>query len=482
MESIRDSPKANLPSRMLLTRLFTHIVSNFLELSNDRYILCDHVMHHLASHYERKTRSDHGTKRCHSPNPNLSSNVLDHSSSSHHVDENDDGNDEEYFHSNTPSPSQLINSLSNNFVRKFHRALHPKWRAKLTAIEESKDLTSLSLDELIGNLKVQEMIIKKDANIVKAKRERRSLARRVRHGGRSIKKKGLYVMKSGTKPEDKIYLTTIDENSTLWHSRLGYAFMCLIQSLASKKLVRNLPKLKFDKHFCDACKIRKQAHASHKAKNIVLMTRCLELLHMDLFGPSVVRSYEGNLYTLVIVDDYSRVILGETPYELLRDRKPTLDYVRVFGSKCFILNTKDYLTKFDQKSYECVFLDYFKNSKAYIILNKHTMRIKESLNITFDETPLPSKTSPLVDDDLDEEEAIKGTEKKNLENDIENKTLEIDEVVNIKESRNHPLENVIGNVKQRTFRSQAQNQNTMADMTAYTGQPPTMAPPVRTNN
>ncbi|GJX28904.1 hypothetical protein Tco_0236983 [Tanacetum coccineum] len=43
-------------------------------------------------------------------------------------------------------------------------------------IEESKDLTSLSLDELIRNLKVHEMIIKKDSEIVKAKGERKSLA------------------------------------------------------------------------------------------------------------------------------------------------------------------------------------------------------------------------------------------------------------------------------------------------------------------
>ncbi|GJX87535.1 retrovirus-related pol polyprotein from transposon TNT 1-94 [Tanacetum coccineum] len=248
--------------------------------------------------------------------------------------------------------------------------------------------------------------------------------------GRGIRKKGLYVMKLGNKSKDEIFLATIDENSTLWHS------------------------------------------------------------------PSSVRSYGGNRYTLVIVDDYSRTlqemsrtmlkeqsllqkfwcnavdtsryilnrilirtILGKTPYELLRGRKPTLNYFRVFGSKCFILNTKDYLTKFDPKSYKGVFLGYSQNSKACIILNKHTKKIEESLNVTFDETPPPSKTLPLVDDDLDEEEAIRETEKKNLENVVEDETLEIDEIVNIKESRNHPLENVIGNLNQRTLRSQAQNQS-----------------------
>ncbi|GJX34997.1 hypothetical protein Tco_0246554 [Tanacetum coccineum] len=97
---------------MLLTRLFTHIVSNFPELSDDRYILCDHDMHPLAPHYERNTRSDHGTKRCRQSNPSSSSNVLDHSFS-HHIDENDDANDEESSQSNTPPPSQLINSLQN---------------------------------------------------------------------------------------------------------------------------------------------------------------------------------------------------------------------------------------------------------------------------------------------------------------------------------------------------------------------------------
>ncbi|GJV36549.1 hypothetical protein Tco_1409026 [Tanacetum coccineum] len=70
---------------------------------------------------------------------------------------------------------------SKNYVRKFLRALHPKWHAKVTTIEESKDLTSLSLDKLIGNLKVYKVIIKKDSEMVKGKREQyRSLALKVK--------------------------------------------------------------------------------------------------------------------------------------------------------------------------------------------------------------------------------------------------------------------------------------------------------------
>ncbi|GJT02849.1 hypothetical protein Tco_0824018 [Tanacetum coccineum] len=63
---------------------------------------------------------------------------------------------------------------SKNYVRKFLRALHPKWHAKVTAIEESKDLPSLSLDELIGNLKVYEVINKREQSrslALKAKKE-----------------------------------------------------------------------------------------------------------------------------------------------------------------------------------------------------------------------------------------------------------------------------------------------------------------------
>ncbi|GKB18776.1 hypothetical protein Tco_0852699 [Tanacetum coccineum] len=61
---------------------------------------------------------------------------------------------------------------SKNYVRKFLRALHPKWREKVMAIEESKDLSSLALDELIAYLKVPEVVMEKDSKIFRGKKER----------------------------------------------------------------------------------------------------------------------------------------------------------------------------------------------------------------------------------------------------------------------------------------------------------------------
>nr|GEX54412.1 hypothetical protein [Tanacetum cinerariifolium] len=85
------------------------------------------------------------------------------------------------------------------------------------------------------------------------------------------------------------------------------------------------------------------------------------------------------------------------------------------------------------------------------------MKVKESLNVTFDESPPPTKLSPLVDDDIGEEEAIRNNTKVVNNNNEEDESIEVDEVVNIKESKNHPLDQVIGNLNQRTLRYQAQD-------------------------
>ncbi|GJX28269.1 DUF4219 domain-containing protein [Tanacetum coccineum] len=66
---------------------------------------------------------------------------------------------------------------SKNHVRKFLHALLLKWRAKVTAIEEAKDLATLPLDELIGNLKVYEMVLDNNGAASKTTKEKvKSLA------------------------------------------------------------------------------------------------------------------------------------------------------------------------------------------------------------------------------------------------------------------------------------------------------------------
>nr|GEU43669.1 UBN2 domain-containing protein [Tanacetum cinerariifolium] len=102
-------------------------------------------------------------------------------------------------------------------VGKFLRALHPKWRAKVTAIEESKDLTSLSLDELIGNLKVYEVIIKDDSKMVKGKREQnRSLALKA-------KKESSDEDSSNSDSEDKEYAMAVKEFKKFFKRRGRFA-------------------------------------------------------------------------------------------------------------------------------------------------------------------------------------------------------------------------------------------------------------------
>ena len=83
---------------------------------------------------------------------------------------------------------------------------------------------------------------------------------------------------------------------------------------------------------------------------------------------------------------YLRPILEKTPYELFYDSTPKVKYFRIFGSKCFILNTKESLDKFDTKADEGIFMGYSLRSNAYRVYNKTTRTIEESLHVKFNES------------------------------------------------------------------------------------------------
>nr|GFA82623.1 hypothetical protein [Tanacetum cinerariifolium] len=98
---------------------------------------------------------------------------------------------------------------------------------------------------------------------------------------------------------------TLDE-SNLWHRKLGHINFKTMNKLVKGNLVRGLPLKIFENtHTCVACKKGKQNRASCKSKH-VRVSHPLQRLHMDLFGPTFVKSLNKKSYCLVVTDDYSR--------------------------------------------------------------------------------------------------------------------------------------------------------------------------------
>ena len=95
---------------------------------------------------------------------------------------------------------------------------------------------------------------------------------------------------------------------------------------------------------------------------------------------------------------FIRSLTNKTSYELWKGRKPKISYFRVFDCKCFILNTKDNLGKFDSKTDEGIFLGYATNSKSYRIFNKRSLVVEESMHVVFDETSTLDPGRVVVDD------------------------------------------------------------------------------------
>nr|GEY32150.1 putative ribonuclease H-like domain-containing protein [Tanacetum cinerariifolium] len=113
---------------------------------------------------------------------------------------------------------------------------------------------------------------------------------------------GGYIAFGGSPEGGKI----LDE-STLWHRRLGHINFNTVNKLVKGNFVRGLPTKVFENnHTCVACKKDKQHRASYKTKPVSSASQPLQRLHMDLFGPTFIKSLNKKSYCLVVTDDYSR--------------------------------------------------------------------------------------------------------------------------------------------------------------------------------
>ena len=74
------------------------------------------------------------------------------------------------------------------------------------------------------------------------------------------------------------------------------------------KKVRGLPKLKKSNNvMCKQCQLGKMTKSSFKSKAHT-SKEILEIVYTDLCGPIEVRSYKGDKYIMLFVDDYSRMM------------------------------------------------------------------------------------------------------------------------------------------------------------------------------
>ncbi|GJW02066.1 putative ribonuclease H-like domain-containing protein [Tanacetum coccineum] len=230
------------------------------------------------------------------------------------------------------------------------------------------------------------------------------------------------------------------DESNKWHRRLGHVNFKNLNRLVKGNLVRGLPSKIFQNdHTCVACQKGKQHKASCKAKVVSTISQPLQLLHMDLFGPTSVRSLNHKIYCLVITDDFrikreysnartpqqngvaerknktlieaartmlagsflpntfwaeavstacyvlNRVLVtkphNKTPYELITGKQPIISYIRPFGCHVTILNTLDHLGKFEEKADEGFSVGYSLSSKAFRVYNLETKRLEENLHV-----------------------------------------------------------------------------------------------------
>ena len=88
-------------------------------------------------------------------------------------------------------------------------------------------------------------------------------------------------------------LISTHDDSHLWRKCLSHVNCTYLEKPAMQNLVFGLSKLSFSKNAsCDVCVLSKHSKTSSKTKNVISTCFPLQLLYLDLFGPSRVMSLD----------------------------------------------------------------------------------------------------------------------------------------------------------------------------------------------
>ena len=111
---------------------------------------------------------------------------------------------------------------------------------------------------------------------------------------------------------------------------MGHASYNHLSIVSKNESILGIPKLnRINNVVCGPCQLGKQMKAKHPGTQISATSRPLELLHLDLMGPTRIESLGGKRYIMVVVDDFTRY----TWVILLRSKSNTPKHIEALCTR-----------------------------------------------------------------------------------------------------------------------------------------------------
>jgi hypothetical protein len=133
----------------------------------------------------------------------------------------------------------------------------------------------------------------------------------------------VYVLKE---KGEEIHLSKHDER-WLWHRRLVHLKFYHLFKLKNLEAIKDLPRIsKPQDSMCKPCQVGKQNRTQFKFKSFTSIEKPLQLVHMDLCGPSRQEGTGKENYFMLIIDDYSRL----TWVAFLKEKAEAFEKFKIF--------------------------------------------------------------------------------------------------------------------------------------------------------